>query len=747
MNHLYTLAKSFCLTAAVAISQVLVAQPTNDTPCNATLVTVNGATVTASNVGATADPGESNLAPPQGFGQDYSTWYFQETDIQNSIWFKFAVPASGAVEIDLCDAGTTFDTQIALFLAANCGDYNTYLRIGANDDNPSCANGGLLSYGIWGCLNPGDTALLLVDGYNADTGSVAVSISEFVPTAVSATVTTKDADCSGTGGGATVSNIQGGVPGGYSIFWNNTTTEESNGPLAPGNYTVTVFDICSNSTSYNVTIGTETSSPLAVDAGLPAVSACSNAQLVLGGTPTASGGTPIVENRAFGIDLNGDGNGTNLLYTSRLNNQYVSKDMVFLPNHDSPYSGDFVGSQFMFINSDGASSQLIAVDTLTKIPTALATIDPGADRYWGGMSFDPVSQSVYALSVGQNDITLHVIDPGTGFATQLSTLTGNVTTPSWLAINNTGQMFTLDDTEDAIYLIDPGSGATALIGSVGFDAEFVQDADFDPETNLLYLAAFNNDAGQAELRVADLSTGATTLVDPAYNVFQIGAFGIAPASAPAYTFAWSPSTGLDDAAIANPTMITPTAGTYSVLATDLCGAFASDQVTVTLADAPMVAVSGVWNSATNTGSAAAAVTGGTPPFTYNWNTGATTQAVSNLPAGFYTVSVRDANGCETVGEIIINESTSINAKLAGITHFSAYPNPAQDQFTLELELDRMQQVQVSLMDLKGRQVFGRVFSNVQNLNEIIELGHVSAGLYLLNITTESGRSVSKITIQ
>jgi hypothetical protein len=45
------------------------------------------------------------------------------------------------------------------------------------------------------------------------------------------------------------------------------------------------------------------------------------------------------------------------------------------------------------------------------------------------------------------------------------------------------------------------------------------------------------------------------------------------------------------------------------------------------------------------GSATVIPTGGTPPYTYLWNTGQTTQAISNMPAGNYLVSVKDARGC------------------------------------------------------------------------------------------------------
>ncbi|MGB0432055.1 MAG: hypothetical protein ACPGLV_16390, partial [Bacteroidia bacterium] len=40
------------------------------------------------------------------------------------------------------------------------------------------------------------------------------------------------------------------------------------------------------------------------------------------------------------------------------------------------------------------------------------------------------------------------------------------------------------------------------------------------------------------------------------------------------------------------------------------------------------------------------VTGGTAPYTYAWsNGGSTTNILSNLPIGNYTITVTDNNGC------------------------------------------------------------------------------------------------------
>src|SRR5690606_14203365 len=64
------------------------------------------------------------------------------------------------------------------------------------------------------------------------------------------------------------------------------------------------------------------------------------------------------------------------------------------------------------------------------------------------------------------------------------------------------------------------------------------------------------------------------------------------------------------------------------------------------------------NSATcgqNNGSITTSVSGGTPTYTYLWNTGATTSSITNVAAGTYTVTVTDSKLCtESFSQTISN---------------------------------------------------------------------------------------------
>ncbi len=52
---------------------------------------------------------------------------------------------------------------------------------------------------------------------------------------------------------------------------------------------------------------------------------------------------------------------------------------------------------------------------------------------------------------------------------------------------------------------------------------------------------------------------------------------------------------------------------------------------------------------------------GASPFTYNWNTGDTTQFITNLCAGTYTLTLTDSLGCIATDSLTISEPSQLIA--------------------------------------------------------------------------------------
>ncbi|HRK81958.1 MAG TPA: two-component regulator propeller domain-containing protein, partial [Saprospiraceae bacterium] len=100
------------------------------------------------------------------------------------------------------------------------------------------------------------------------------------------------------------------------------------------------------------------------------------------------------------------------------------------------------------------------------------------------------------------------------------------------------------------------------------------------------------------------------------------------------------------------------AGAYTVTVTDAAGASASANIEVKAPAALSVSATAVAPASTGNsdGKAAAQVSGGKAPYTYQWDNGETTQQAERLAPGTRSVTIKDANGCSATAQINITEN-------------------------------------------------------------------------------------------
>ncbi len=137
---------------------------------------------------------------------------------------------------------------------------------------------------------------------------------------------------------------------------------------------------------------------------------------------------------------------------------------------------------------------------------------------------------------------------------------------------------------------------------------------------------------------------------------------------PGYTYSWAPGgmTSEDLSGLSG--------GTYTVTVTDANGCTATSSITILEPAVLMANVSSTSITCNGTcdGTATAAPTGGTAPYTYGWSNGATTAGITGLCAGTYTVIVTDANGCTAVDSVAITQPNAINANIGSTTNVTCF---------------------------------------------------------------------------
>jgi uncharacterized repeat protein (TIGR01451 family) len=210
--------------------------------------------------------------------------------------------------------------------------------------------------------------------------------------------------------------------------------------------------------------------------------------------------------------------GTLAFATDAVNGTHTQFDLDIpevLPNlgpfvpADFPGAGEYVNG---YVYVADVLNNLYQLDPATGaiLSTIPITAPPGGETYTG-FAIDPTTGVLYASSTSIVSSSLFEVDVTTGVSTLIGPITNSACNIA-LAIDGAGDMWAYDICIDSFMSIDKATGAGTVIGSIGFDANFGQGMAWDPATDQVYLAAFNGGAFQAELRIADTSTGNTTFV-------------------------------------------------------------------------------------------------------------------------------------------------------------------------------------------------------------------------------------------
>ena len=137
-------------------------------------------------------------------------------------------------------------------------------------------------------------------------------------------------------------------------------------------------------------------------------------------------------------------------------------------------------------------------------------------------------------------------------------------------------------------------------------------------------------------------------------------------SSATFTFTWNTTPAQVDSGVTTSTLSGLTAGIYTVSVTIDGSACQPVEQSITIVEPSSVlnvtaTATDESGPSTADGTATASVTGGTPPYTYSWTPGgATTEQITGLSAGDYSVTVTDSNGCTAVATTTVNPGSCQN---------------------------------------------------------------------------------------
>ncbi len=273
----------------------------------------------------------------------------------------------------------------------------------------------------------------------------------------------------------------------------------------------------------------------------------------------------------------------------------------------------------------------------------------------------------YEWSSGETATVAVALEPGTNFVT-VTDANGCeaicevvIEEPTVVACNIEAIVNPLCAGDDSGSVTVAGAGGTAPLSFS------INGGTFQPGTIFTGLTAQEHTITVQDANGCE-STCIATLVDPpaltcTVDLLEEAACGMADGSAIVnpvggtgpYIYTWD---NLED----TQTAIALDAGVHSVTVTDANGCVTSCSVSVsspTGLSCEISANSDVSCNGASDGTATVTVTGGTTPYIYAWSNGTDAATLANVPGGTYTVTTTDADGCDVVCSIEINEPTAL----------------------------------------------------------------------------------------
>ena len=210
-----------------------------------------------------------------------------------------------------------------------------------------------------------------------------------------------------------------------------------------------------------------------------------------------------------------------------------------------------------------------------------------------------------------------------------------------------------------------------------------------------------------------------------------------------YTYEWDNTL----AEGANPTNLP--AGTYCVTITDAINGTINSCIEITEpAELTNTVSSTPENEGEMDGTATVVASGGIEPYTYSWNTDPeqTTSVATNLNTGTYWVTITDANGCESINTVFVDQTTGIN-EIEGLNRFEIFPNPSKGQVSINIDFEQASNIKLELYNSLGQRVYSIEEKSISNIQDTFEWSKLPKGMYWLSLSVNDERTTKRLILQ
>ena len=100
-----------------------------------------------------------------------------------------------------------------------------------------------------------------------------------------------------------------------------------------------------------------------------------------------------------------------------------------------------------------------------------------------------------------------------------------------------------------------------------------------------------------------------------------------------------------------------------------------------------------------------------------------------------------------VEDYTVNVTTALSVSQNEFESLSLSPNPNNGSFTLELKSNTSNNVNLNIYDIRGREIHKQAYTNSGNFKQVIALGNIESGLYLMTVSDGLRKTTKRIIVK